>query len=135
MAGTTRVTRYGKPSKRGRPGWEQRNTPPEGGVGTPWIARLEPYRPRYRAGIGTLAVFHQVAGRFTGPEPSAPLWILLPAHYMKGARIGQAVASDLPQAGLELIDQLARRSNGIPGGAHVPCHGSHQVLQAPPIVE
>ncbi len=45
------------------------------------------------AGIGTLAVFHQVAGRFTGPEPSAPLWILLPARYMKGARIGQAVAS------------------------------------------
>src|SRR5712664_4448137 len=75
------------------PGCEKRNTPPEGGVGTPRLARLEPYRPRCRAGIGTLAASHQVAGRFAGPEPSAPLWILLPAHYMNGVRLGQAVAS------------------------------------------
>jgi hypothetical protein len=38
----------------------------------PRIARLEPYRPRYRAGVGTLAASHQVAGRFAGPEPSVP---------------------------------------------------------------
>jgi hypothetical protein len=72
------------------PGSEQRKTPPEGGVGVPRIARLEPHRPRYRAGIGTLAAVRQVAGRFTGPEPSAPLWILLSAHYINWARFGQA---------------------------------------------
>jgi len=76
------------------PGWKKRKTPPDGGVGAPMIARLEPYRPRCRAGVGTLAASHQVAGRFAGPEPSAPLWILLPAHYMNGRRLGQAVASD-----------------------------------------
>ena len=53
------------------------------------VARLEPYRPRCRAGIGTLAVVDQVAGRFTGPEPSAPLWILLLAYYMNGVHFGQ----------------------------------------------
>src|SRR5258705_1202555 len=47
----------------------------------PDIARLEPYRPRCRAGVGTLVAGHQVAGRVTGPEPSAPLWILLLTHY------------------------------------------------------
>jgi hypothetical protein len=46
-----------------------------GGGGAPVVARLEPYRPRCRAGVGTLAAFHQVAGRIVGPEPSAPLWI------------------------------------------------------------
>src|SRR5712664_769279 len=75
------------------PGCEKRNTPPEGGVSTPQLARLEPYRPRCRAGVGTLAAGHQVAGRFAGPEPSAPLWILLPAHNTKRARLGQAGAS------------------------------------------
>jgi hypothetical protein len=63
------------------PRWKRRKSPPGGGVGAPMIARLEPYRPRCRAGIGTLAASHQVAGRVAGPEPSAPLWILLPAHY------------------------------------------------------
>ena len=59
------------------------------------VARLEPYRPRYRAGIGTLAVSHQVAGRFTGPEPSAPLWILLSADYMKRPRYCQSRADGM----------------------------------------
>jgi len=36
---------------------------------------------------------HQVAGRFAGPEPSAPLWILLRSDYLKAARIGQAVVA------------------------------------------
>jgi len=57
------------------PGRQKRRTPPGGGVGAPVVARLEPYRPRCRAGVGTLAAFHQVAGRIVGPEPSAPLWI------------------------------------------------------------
>ena len=55
------------------------------------FARFEPHRPRCRAGVGTLAVSRQVAGRFAGPEPSAPLWILLFAQCMGGVRIGQAV--------------------------------------------
>src|SRR5258705_2127890 len=63
------------------PGWEKRRTPPSGGGGAPMIARLQPYRPRCRAGVGTLVAGHQVAGRVTGPEPSAPLWILLLTHY------------------------------------------------------
>lgn len=50
--------------------------------------RLEPYRPRCRAGIGTLVTFHQVAGRFAGPEPSAPLWILLLTHYRRKVTCG-----------------------------------------------
>jgi hypothetical protein len=37
--------------------------PSRGKVGAPRLARLEPYRPRYRAGVGTLVRFHQVALR------------------------------------------------------------------------
>src|SRR5712664_2407365 len=73
------------------PGCEKRNTPPEGGVGTPQLARLEPYRPRCRAGVGTLAASHQVAGRFAGPEPSAPLWILLLTHNKERCYLGQSL--------------------------------------------
>jgi len=43
---------------------EEAKTPRDGGVGAPVVARLEPYRPRYRAGVGTLAAFQQVAGHF-----------------------------------------------------------------------
>src|SRR4030095_5072657 len=42
---------------------EKRKTPPGGGGGTPLLARLEPYRPRYRAGIGTLEIASRGDGR------------------------------------------------------------------------
>src|SRR5438046_587390 len=78
-----------------RPGRETK-TPPEGGVGAPMVARFEPYRPRCRAGVGTLAAFHQVAGRFVGPEPSAPLWILIPRLYEM--RLNRSIVEGPPHA-------------------------------------
>src|SRR5258708_3060486 len=92
------------------PGWEKRKTPPDRRVGAPRVAGLEPYRPRYRAGIGTLAVIHQVAGRFTGPEPSAQLSILL---RMKGARLDQAVEGRHPMQMIAHRHGTARRRDCV----------------------
>ena len=40
---------------------------------TPLVARCEPYRPRYRAGIATLLAFSRLAWRSPGQNPSATL--------------------------------------------------------------
>ena len=38
-------------------------------VGTPIVARLEPYRPRCRAGIGTLVTLTRLPGASSGQNP------------------------------------------------------------------
>src|SRR5574338_52845 len=84
------------------PGSEKRTSLRDGRGCAPMVARLERYRPRCRAGVGTLAARHQVAGRFAGPEPSAPLWILLRIDCMKAARIGQECCVERPSPGEDL---------------------------------
>jgi hypothetical protein len=59
----------------------------------PRMTRLSPYRPVWPGWHWHLGDRRLVAERFTGPEPSAPLWILLRGDYMKAARIGQAVVA------------------------------------------
>jgi hypothetical protein len=105
----------------GMRGMKQKTSPGWRGL-TPFVARLEPYRPR----VTGLALppwgRPQVGGCVTGPEPSAPLWIMLGSFYQKRGGMSRRKCAKKP------VHQWRERSRLPATGAQIRQVAIHPVL-------